>query len=72
MAPDKDKLKTAQDYYALGLFLRRNSQFGEAINAFRKAASMEDADQELIDKCQASIDLMQEINGFVNTDLMNP
>ena len=37
--------------------LRRECRFGDAINIFREAASVE---------------LIQEINGFVNVDLMNP
>lgn len=52
--------------------LRRENRFGEAINAFREAAASEDASEELIRKCQASVELIQEINGFVNADLMNP
>lgn len=52
--------------------LRRENRFGEAINAFREAAASEDASEELRRKCQASVELIQEINGFVNVDLMNP
>jgi hypothetical protein len=52
--------------------LRRNARFGEAINFFRAAASAPDATDEIKRKSLASVELMQEINGFVNADLMNP
>jgi len=52
--------------------LRRNARFGEAINFFRAAASAPDATEDIKKKSLASVELMQEINGFVNTDLMNP
>ncbi len=52
--------------------LRRNCMFGEAINFYRAAAAAPDASQEIKRKSLASVELMQEINGFVNTDLMNP
>jgi len=52
--------------------LRREGRFGEAVNVFREAAAAPDASEELRRKCQASVELIQEINGFVNADLMNP
>ena len=52
--------------------LRREACFGEAINAFREAAAAPDASEELKRKCLASVELIQEINGFVNVDLLNP
>ena len=52
--------------------LRREARFGEAMNAFREAASAPDASEELRQKCLASVELIQEINGFVNVDLLNP
>ena len=52
--------------------LRRNSRFGEAINFYRAAADAPDATDEIKRKSLASVELMQEINGFVNVDLMNP
>lgn len=52
--------------------LRRDCRFGEAINVFREAAAAPDATQEIIRKSLASVELIQEINGFVNVDLMNP
>lgn len=52
--------------------LRRNCRFGEAINVYRQAAQAPDASEDIIKKSLASVELMQEINGFVNVDLMNP
>jgi hypothetical protein len=52
--------------------LRRNCRFGDAINAYRAAADAPDATEEIKRKSLASVDLMQEINSFVNVDLMNP
>ena len=52
--------------------LRRNCCFGEAINYYRAAAEAPDATEEIKRKSLASVELMQEINGFVNVDLMNP
>ena len=52
--------------------LRRDCRFGEAINAFREAAAAPDATDDIKRKSLASVELIQEINGFVNVDLMNP
>ena len=52
--------------------LRRNCQFGEAINLYRAAAQAPDATEDIKRKSLASVELIQEINGFVNVDLMNP
>jgi hypothetical protein len=52
--------------------LRRDCRFGEAINAFREAAAAPDATDEIKRKSLASVELIQEINGFVNVDVMNP
>ena len=52
--------------------LRRNCRFGEAINLYRAAAQALDATEEIKRKSLASVELIQEINGFVNVDLMNP
>ena len=52
--------------------LRRNCRFGDAINFYRAAAQAPDATEEIKRKSLASVELMQEINGFVNVDLMNP
>ena len=61
----EDLLKEAEQ-------LRKNNRFGEAINAFRSAAAAPDASDEIKRKSLASIELIQEINAFVNVDLMNP
>lgn len=61
----KELLETADE-------LRRNCRFGEAINLYREAAAAADATDEIRRKALASVELMQEINGFVNVDLMNP
>ena len=58
--------------YAQGVELRKNNRFGEAINAFRAAAASPDVTDEIKRKSLASVELIQEINGFVNVDLMNP
>ena len=60
-----DLLKQAEE-------LRRNNRFGDAINLYRTAAEAPDATDDIIKKSLASVELMQEINGFVNVDLMNP
>ena len=63
---------TAAELIALGDALRRENRFGEAINAFNAATTAEDATEEIRTKARVSIELIQEINGFVNVDLMNP
>lgn len=63
---------TAKELFEEGQQLRRNRQFGEAINAFRAAAAAPDATEDIKRRSLASVELIQEINGFVNTDLMNP
>ena len=57
--------ETAQEH-------RRNKRFGDAVNMYRQAAESPDACDELKRKCMASIELIQDINAFVNADLMNP
>ena len=52
--------------------LRRSASFGESINVFRQALDAPDATENIKRKALASIELIQDINGFVNTDLMNP
>jgi hypothetical protein len=61
----KELLEQAED-------LRRHNHFGEAINVYREAAAASDATDDIKRKALASVELMQEINGFVNVDLMNP
>ena len=65
-------MKSAEQWLELALDLRRECKFGEAINAFRQAAASEDATEEIKTKARVSVELIQEINGFVNVDLMNP
>ena len=65
-------IKTAVELFEEAQEHRRNKRFGEAINAFRAAAAAPDADAVLRSRALASVELIQEINGFVNTDLMNP
>lgn len=62
----------AKELFDLGQEHRRNRRFGEAINAFRAAMAAPDSTPEIILRSQASVELIQEINGFVNADLMNP
>ena len=64
--------KSATELIALGDALRRENHFGEAINAFNAAAIAKDATEEIRTRARVSIELIQEINGFVNVDLMNP
>ena len=63
---------TAKEFLEKAEELRRNARFGDAINFYRAAAEAPDATEDIIKKSLASVDLMQEINGFVNVDLMNP
>ena len=64
--------KNAKELLEQAEELRRNNRFGDAINLFRAAAEAPDASDDIIKKSLASVELMQEINGFVNVDLMNP
>ena len=63
---------TAQELLNQAEALRRNNRFGEAINIYREAASATDATDDILRKALASVELIQEINGFVNVDLLNP
>lgn len=62
----------AVEWLDLGLAFMRESRFGEAINALRNAAEAHDASAEVRSKALAAIEVIDDINGFVNTDLMNP
>jgi hypothetical protein len=64
--------KNAKELLEQAEELRRNNRFGDAINLYRAAAEAPDATDDIIKKSLASVELMQEINGFVNVDLMNP
>ena len=63
---------TAEQLFEMAQESRRNRRFGDAINFYRAAAEAPDVSEEIKRKSLASVELMQEINGFVNTDLMNP
>ena len=63
---------TAQELLNQAEALRRNNRCGEAINIYREAASATDATDDIRRKALASVELIQEINGFVNVDLLNP
>ena len=63
---------TAAELIELGDSLRRENKFGEAINAYNAATAAGDATDEIRTKARVAVELIQEINGFVNVDLMNP
>ena len=63
---------TASELFEIAQEHRRNKCFGDAINMYRAAAEADDATEDIKRKSLASIDLIQEINGFVNVDLLNP
>ncbi len=65
-------MKSAKELLEKAEELRRNNRFGEAINVYREAAEASDVTDDIRRKALASVELMQEINGFVNVDLMNP
>lgn len=55
-----------------GFSLMREGSFGPAINAFRQAAESPDASEQVRVKALSAIGVIEDINGFVNKDLMNP
>lgn len=63
---------TATELFDIAQEHRRNRRFGDAINIYMEVIEAPDATDELRQSAAASIELIQEINGFVNTDLMNP
>ena len=63
---------TASELFEIAQEHRRNRRFGDAINMYRAAADAPDVTEDIKRKSLASIELIQEINGFVNVDLMNP
>ena len=65
-------MMTAQELLDKAEELRRSCRFGEAMNFYRAAVDAPDVTDAIKRKSLASVELMQEINGFVNTDLMNP
>ncbi len=64
--------KSAAELIMLADSLRKENRFGEAINVYNAAAEASDATDEIRTKARVAIELIQEINGFVNVDLMNP
>lgn len=70
--PTDNIVNSAAELIKLGDCLRKENKFGEAINAYNAAADSEDATDEIRTKARVAIELIQEINGFVNVDLMNP
>ncbi len=69
---ENSRAGAAAEWLDLGLAFMRESRFGEAINALRNAAEATDAPAEVRGKAVAAIDVINDINGFVNTDLLNP
>ena len=63
---------TAEELFDIAQEHRRNRRFGDAINIYMEVIEAPDATDEMRQSASASIELIQEINGFVNTDLMNP
>ena len=51
---------------------RRECRFGDAINVYMQVIESQDATDQQRSKARVSIELIQEINGFVNVDLLNP
>ena len=51
---------------------KRENRFGDAINMYMEVIEAPDATEELRRSAATSIELIQDINGFVNSDLMNP
>lgn len=63
---------TATELFDIAQEHRRNRRFGDAINIYMEVVESPDATDELRQSATASIELIQEINGFVNVDLLNP
>ena len=63
---------TATELFDIAQEHRRNRRFGDAINIYMEVVESPDATEELRLHAKVTIELIQEINGFVNTDLMNP
>jgi predicted ATP-grasp superfamily ATP-dependent carboligase len=63
---------TAKEMLEQADVLRRNCRFGDAINLYSVVVESEDVTDEIRKIALTSIELIQEINGFVNVDLMNP
>ena len=63
---------TAKELFDIAQEHRRNRRFGDAINMYMEVIDSPDATEELRRRAATSIELIQDINGFVNADLMNP
>lgn len=69
---DSQGSKQAEKLLDRGLSLMQAARFGEAVNVLRAAADAPGASSYVRSKALAAIGVIQEINGFVNVDLMNP
>lgn len=80
---DKTAPESAAEWYDSGVSLRRQARFGEAVNAFETAIELAIAEEDrgelpsdeamlIVSRAEASVELIREINSFVNADLMNP
>ncbi|MDR1681124.1 MAG: tetratricopeptide repeat protein [Prevotellaceae bacterium] len=58
---------TDEDYYQSGKAFGQQQQWGEAINAYKKALELNPQS-----RAAAALDYIYEILQFHNTDLMNP
>ena len=63
---------TATELFDIAQEHRRNRRFGDAVNMYAAVIEAPDATDELRRRAATSIELIQDINGFVNADLMNP
>ena len=63
---------TATELFDIAQEHRRNRRFGDAVNVYMEVLESADATDEQRQSAAATIELIQEINGFVNVDLLNP
>lgn len=66
------KAGAAEQRLDLGLSYMKEARFGDAINVLAEAAGAPDASEDVRKKALAAIEVINDINAFVNTDLMNP
>ena len=59
--------KTAQQWYEIGNKFRKKGIFGEAINAYNKSVMLDPNSP-----AKVSIEILNEILAYRNTDLINP
>lgn len=69
---DGNRAGAAVEWLDLGLAFMREARFGDAVNALMQAARTPGASEEVVKTAMAAIEVINDINGFVNTDLMNP